>query len=168
MPVRKQGLAIIVTCGVLLLSAVRAEAASIDVAPPSVPAGGTVTVSGDVLAPDGQPGCALPGTVLLFSAAFGDVNTPIQASAGADAKYSVQARIPGTIAPGSYPVSARCGGGNLGVQSTVIVTAPQLPATGSGGLLPDGTAPPMSVGAVLAAGLGLLVHWWPLRRRESI
>jgi hypothetical protein len=155
---------VIAGCAILLFAASAVEAAGINVSPPSVPAGGTVTVSGDVLAPGGQPGCAVPGTVLLFSAAFGDVNTPIQASAGADAKYSVAAQIPGTTAPGSYSISARCGGGNLGVQGSVTVTASQLPATGSGGLLTTGTASPISATALLGAGLGVLGFWMLLRR----
>jgi hypothetical protein len=121
-----------------------------------------VTVSGDVLAPGGQPGCQVPGTVLLFSGAFGDPNTPVQAPAGADATFSVSVTIPAGVSPGTYPITGRCGGGNLGVQATLVVT-PALPGTGSGGLLrePAGGLPigaaavALAVGALLTAG-GLL------------
>lgn len=119
----------------LVFSVSGAHAASINASPASVPAGGTVTVSGDVLAPGGQAGCQLPGTVLLFSGAFGDINTPVQASAGADAKFSVTTMIPATVAPGTYTITGRCGGGNLGVQAMLVVRAAGLPSTGSGGLL---------------------------------
>src|SRR5689334_13194073 len=80
-----------------------ARAASIVVSPTSVAAGGTVTVSGDVLGPDGQPGCTVPGSVLLFSAAFGDLNTPRSAAVGADAHFSTAVPIPAGVAAGSYP-----------------------------------------------------------------
>jgi hypothetical protein len=151
-PMRSLG--VLVAVGVLLAVASVAHAASINVGPSSAMAGGMVTVSGDVLAPGGQPGCAVPGTVLLFSGAFGDLNTPIQASAGADAKYSVQTQIPAGVAPGPYPVTARCGGGNLGVQATIVVLGSQLPATGSGGLLPPGVPTPWTATfGVLALGL---------------
>jgi alpha-L-fucosidase len=123
-----------------LLTIVAANAASINVSPASIPAGGTVTVSGDVLAPGGQAGCQLPGTVLLFSGAFGDINTPVQASAGADAKFSVSTAVPAAVAPGTYTITGRCGGGNLGVQASLVVTAAGLPSTGSGGLLTANSA----------------------------
>lgn len=147
------------------LVAATAGAASITVSPTTAPVGGTVTVSGDVLGPNGQAGCQLPGTVLLFSAGFGDLNTPVQASAGADAKYSVQVTIPSSVAPGTYTITARCGGGNLGVQATLAVTAGSLPATGSGGLL-EGTATDdplnrctVGLGLALAATALLAVTW---------
>jgi hypothetical protein len=139
-PMRSLGVLVVVA--ILMAVASVAHAASINVSPSAAMAGGMVTVSGDVLAPGGQPGCAVPGTVLLFSGAFGDPNTPVQASAGADAKYSVQAQIPAGVAPGSYALTARCGGGNLGVQATIVVIGSQLPATGSGGLLLSGVPTP--------------------------
>lgn len=152
-----------------LMSAAVASAASITVSPATVPVGGTVTVSGDVLAPDGQPGCQLPGTVLLFSGAFGDLNSPVQAAAGGDAKFSVSVTIPAGVAPGAYTITGRCGGGNLGVQATLVVT-PALPATGSGGVTAGRFGPVAGFSAVaqlvtlaavalLAAGL--------LRRRSA-
>jgi len=160
--VRPFGLILGVVIG--LWSAALASAASITVSPASVPVGGTVTVSGDVLAPDGQPGCQLPGTVLLFSGAFGDPNSPQQAPAGADARFSVQVTIPSGVVPGSYTITGRCGGGNLGVQATLVVT-PALPATGSGGVVHAGPAwrlarSPAVALLVLLATLALLAAGW--------
>jgi hypothetical protein len=155
---RAQALGLLLGIVIGFVSAVGIDAASIDVSPTTVPAGGAATVSGDVLASGGQPGCTVPGTVLLFSAAFGDPNVPIQASAGADAKYSIQALIPASVAPGTYPVTGRCGGGNLGVQGTVVVTGAQLPATGAGGLLsPSARIPSPALAALLFLASAALI-----------
>jgi len=101
-------------------------AASINVAPTTLSVGGTVTVSGDVLGPDGQPGCQLPETVMLISGAFAGhgsfTNQDVETMVGVDGKYSVSATIPSGVVPGSYTIRGRCGGGNLGVQATLIVT----------------------------------------------
>src|SRR5579871_1377870 len=136
---RLSGLVLAVILGLWSLAGV--SAASINVSPASVPVGGTVTVSGDVLAPGGQPGCQVPGTVLLFSGAFGDPNTPVQATAGADAHFSVSVTIPAGVAPGTYTITGRCGGGNLGVQATLVVTA-GLPSTGVAGVQAAGPRGP--------------------------
>ncbi|MDQ6850294.1 MAG: hypothetical protein M3070_10085 [Actinomycetota bacterium] len=163
-PVRISGLILGVVIG--LWSAALASAASINVSPASVPVGGTVTVSGDVLAPGGTPGCAVPGTVSLFSAAFGDPNIPVQTTAGADSKFSVQVHLPAGVAPGTYSITGRCGGGNLGVQATLVVT-PALPSTGSGGLNTGPAGRLAGSPAVLLltlATMSLLVAGWLGRR----
>jgi hypothetical protein len=153
-----------------LLSVVTASAASINVTPKQVPVGGKVTISGDVLGPNGQPACQVPGTVTLISGAFAGQGTfqhqDVETTVGADGKYTVQAQILSGVAPGTYTVTGRCGGGNLGVQATLVVTSPGLPATGSGPTadspaagLPGGYLP---VGAaVILLTLGLVaVIWW--------
>jgi hypothetical protein len=38
-------------------------------------------------------------------------------------KFGIRLRIPSTRAVGSYGVTARCGGGNLGVSATIHVVA---------------------------------------------
>jgi hypothetical protein len=150
-----------------LLSVVTASAASINVSPRQVPVGGRVTISGDVLGPNGQPGCQVPGTVTLISGAFAGQGSlqhqDVSTTAGADGKYSVQAQILSGVAPGTYTVTGRCGGGNLGVQATLVVTSPGLPATGSGstadspaaglptGFLPVGAAVILLASALVAA-----------------
>jgi hypothetical protein len=100
-----------------------AGAASIDVSPASVVVGGHITVSGDVLA-NGQPGCT--GDVTLISPAFnglgefagvGAVTAPVDASG----KFSTAVTLPATTTPGTYEISGRCGGGNLGVTASLTV-----------------------------------------------
>jgi hypothetical protein len=111
----------------VLVSSVPAQAATITVSPSSVAAGDQVTLSGDVLA-DGQPGCAVPGEVTLISQAFnglgefagvGAVFAPVD-SAG---DFATTVALPGSTAPGTYEISGRCGGGNLGVTATLTVVA---------------------------------------------
>ncbi len=155
------------------LAIVTASAASINVAPTSVPIGGTVTVSGDVLAPNGQPGCQVPGQVTLISGAFSGqgsfMNMDVETTAGTDGKFSVAAKILPGVAPGTYAITGRCGGGNLGVQAMLTVT-PGMPGTGDGSSQRAETAGqpaflPIVAAATAAAGLVALGAW--LRRRKS-
>ena len=166
------GLALGLVAGLLVV--VTASAASISVAPTTVPVGGTVTVTGDVLAPNGQPGCQVPGQVTLISGAFAGqgnfMNMDVETTAGADGKFSVAAKILPGVAPGTYAITGRCGGGNLGVQATLTVT-PGMPGTGDGSSLRAATGGtptpflPIVVAATVAAGLIALGVW--SRRRGS-
>jgi hypothetical protein len=105
-----------------------ASAATLAVSPTTVPTGGQVTVSGDVLN-NGQAGCTVPGPVTLISAAFtglgefaGTGATTAQADAGGS--FSTTVTLDASVGPGTYDISARCGGGNLGVTATLtVVTA---------------------------------------------
>lgn len=173
MRIRAGVVAIILGVIVGFVPTLTAEAASIAVTPTSVPVGGTVTLTGDVLGPNGQPGCQVPGTVTLISGAFAGQgsfqNQDVETTAGADARYRAQAKILSGVAPGTYMITARCGGANLGVQATLTVT-PAPPVTGS---RPDSRSEtPGRPGAplVLAAALlamALLAAGWLLRRRPS-
>jgi LPXTG-motif cell wall-anchored protein len=118
---------------VCVAGASAASAASIVVNPSSVPAGGQVHLSGDVLAPGGQPGCTAPGPVTLISHAFtglgefageGAVNLNVDASG----HFSQTVTLSSTVTPGTYDVTGRCGGGNLGVTASITVV---LPVTGA-------------------------------------
>jgi hypothetical protein len=132
-----------------------AGAASITVHPSTVVAGTTVTLSGDVLA-NGKPGCAVPGTVTLISGAFpgdqfgpgqGAVDLPVDAAG----HYSGTAVLNPSGGPGTYSISGRCGGGNLGVTASVTVT--ELPRTGgSVGPLSDSQATALALALVVAGG----------------
>jgi hypothetical protein len=115
--------ALIVTS--VLAWSVPAQAATITASPSSVAVGGQVTLSGDVLA-DGQPGCTVPGEVTLISEAFnglgefagvGAVTAPVDAGGN----FVTTVTLPATTAPGTYEISGRCGGGNLGVSATLTV-----------------------------------------------
>jgi hypothetical protein len=109
-----------------------ASAASLAVSPPTVPTGGQVTVSGDVLA-NGQPGCSVPGDVTLISPAFAGLGEfagvgATTAQADAAGNFSTTVTLSASVAPGTYDVSARCGGGNLGVTATLTVAPTPLVA----------------------------------------
>jgi hypothetical protein len=119
-------LAAIVT--LTLTWATPASAATINVSPSTVAVGSQVTVSGDVLA-NGQPGCQVPGDVTLISQAFNGLGEfagvgAITAPADASGNFSATATLPGTTGPGTYEITGRCGGGNLGVSATLTVVAP--------------------------------------------
>jgi hypothetical protein len=91
-------------------------------------------------------------------------------STDAAGAFSVDARVPATIRSGSYAVTARCGGGNLGVTATLTVagTVPTAVPAGNGGeaATPGGTAETWWLGgsglALAAVGGGAL-----LRRRQA-
>jgi hypothetical protein len=156
-----------------LIAVVTASAASINVSSSTVPVGGSVTVSGNVLAPGGQPGCVLPGTVTLISGAFAGQgsfqNSDVETTADSSGNFSVVATILPGVTPGTYTITGRCGGGNLGVEATLTVT-PALPSTGALGQSPATGAPsapfgPIGAGAVAAATLVALALW--ARRRRA-
>jgi hypothetical protein len=153
--------------GTFLAVASSASAATIVVTPTTVPTAGTVTLSGDVLA-NGTPGCAVPGTVTLISGAFaglaefagqGAVNLPVDATG----HFSSAVTVKSSVAAGTYTVTGRCGGGNLGITASLTVAG--LPRTGAafGSLsITDGLALCLALGSfgVVLARVG--------RRREPI
>jgi hypothetical protein len=108
---------------------------TLQVVPMSVPAGGSVKVIGS---------CEPTTNGFAISHAFlhdathdfaGVGAAPFTTDAAGD--FSVTATIPSNIQPGRYDVTARCGGGNLGITAVLTVTAPSGPPTavpaGSGG-----------------------------------
>ena len=145
-----------VACAAFVCTIGPAAAASINVSPSSTATSGTVTVSGDVLV-NGQPGCTVPGTVTLISGAFagisefagtGAVDVPVDASGNFNASVTLKP----SVGPGTYQISGRCGGGNLGVTATLTVTG--MPRTGSGiGLFSDPQVASCAL-AVIAIGIG--------------
>jgi hypothetical protein len=73
-------------------------------------------------------GCPKGDEVTLISKAF--VHTTdfaglpaIYATVHAHSAYSVTTKLPHSTHPGSYPISARCGGGNFGVTRVLHVVA---------------------------------------------
>jgi hypothetical protein len=101
------------------------EVASLRVSPVRVAPGGTLHVtghcdpntSGFVLSAaflrDGPHEFAGVGAVRVASDTVGD--------------FSADAQIPADRTPGTYAVGARCGGANLGVSATVVVTSAGVP-----------------------------------------
>ncbi len=109
----------------IVLGAGAAVAATINVTPATVETGGQVTISGDVLN-DGTPGCTVPGDVTLISPAFTGLGEfagtgATTATADSSGNFTTTVTLSPSVGPGSYEVSGRCGGGNLGVSATLTV-----------------------------------------------
>jgi hypothetical protein len=148
-----------------------ASPATLHVAPTSVPAGGSVQVTGSC-EPSTQ-GFAISHAFLHDAThEFAGVGAaPFTTSASGT--FSVAAEIPSRTPPGSYDVTARCGGGNLGITVALTVTAASGPPTavpaGSGGHAAT-SSPGTERGQLLLAGLGgvlLLAGCAGLARRRA-
>ncbi|MDT4946091.1 MAG: hypothetical protein QOH14_2824 [Pseudonocardiales bacterium] len=146
--------------GLTLAGAVAAAAAaatSLQVSPTSAPAGSVVHVSGT---------CEANTTGVAISSGFLHDATHDFAGVGAASfttdsagRFATDAQIPASTTPGSYPVTARCGGGNLGVSATLVVTpagAPTAVPAGSGGHAAAVTSATGDA-RVLLAGIGALL-----------
>jgi hypothetical protein len=145
------------TIGTLALSAGPAWAApvpTLQVSPGSVAAGDTVTVSGSVGPEPAASACATG--VLLLSRAF----VPTDEFAGVPAvtaavrpggTFTATTRIPRSRAAGTYPISGRCGGGNIGASATLEVRAAPTSTT-TPAPAPPATAPPGTQPAAPATG----------------
>lgn len=102
------------------------KTASLNVRPSTVVAGHDVRLLG------GAGTCRRGDRVTLISNAFSPVHKfggkpAVYATVGAGARYSVITTIPGTRAPARYAVTARCGGGSLGVTAFLRVIIPPVP-----------------------------------------
>jgi hypothetical protein len=121
-----------------------AAPATLQVSPSSVAAGGSVTVSGSV-GPD-SAGSECASGVTLLSRAF--VHTQdfagvpaVSATVRPDGTFTATTTIPRSKAAGSYTITGRCGGGNLGVSATLVVRAPASPTTTPAPVAPPATGP---------------------------
>src|SRR5580765_5613660 len=117
---RKATLAAATAVAVLAFAGAVTAATSLTVAPASVHRGHRVIVRGNA------DGCGLGNAVTIISKAFAHTHDfaglpAVFARVRAGGKFGIRPRIPGTKAPGSYSISARCGGGNLGVAAHVTV-----------------------------------------------
>ena len=95
---------------------------SLSVSPAHVHRGHRVTVSGNA------GGCPAGDSVTIISRAFAHTHEfagvpAVFALVHSGGKFKISPRIPSTRHVGSYSVSARCGGGNLGVSATIHVIA---------------------------------------------
>jgi hypothetical protein len=131
-------------------SATAASSASLSVSATRVSQGGAVTVSGR---------CEPNTSGVVISKAFLHNAThdfagvgAVSFTTGTSGRFQVVASIPDTRAVGTYTVTARCGGGNLGISRSLTVVAFSLPRTGSGPVLP---ATALGL-ALLAVGIALL------------
>lgn len=112
----------------LLLAALAAAAVaaaarpSLSVSPATVKAGHSVAISGSA------GGCTVGNTVTLISRAFAPTHKfagvpAVSTKVKATGRFLTTTKIPSTRKPGRYGVTARCGGGNLGVLAHIKVTA---------------------------------------------
>jgi hypothetical protein len=168
---RLLALAIAVTPMLWLAAPAAAAAPTLHVNPHTVAAGGTVQVSGTCEAH--TTGFAIsPAFVNDASHSFAGVGAaPFNTNAGG--AFSVTAQVAPGTAPGSYSVTARCGGGNLGILVPLTVTAagdpgltsaPTAVPAGSGGLAADDGTPKSELLLLGGAGLLLLVGGGALLR----
>ena len=181
--------ALLVAATVTMLAAAApawaAPAATLQVNPRSVTAGGTVVVSGSVGPAPAGSACA--SGVLLLSRAF----APTEEFAGVPAvtaavkpggAFTATTRIPRSTPAGTYTITGRCGGGNLGVSATLGVqaasTATTSPAPAPSATTPPATQPTASttdnqaerwIIPLVALAIGILIGlgmWLLFRRRH--
>jgi hypothetical protein len=130
-----------------------AAGGTLHVTPHSVPAGGTVRVSGGSCEPHRTQGYAIsPAFVNGYEhghdfAGVGAVSFTTN-SAG---YFSVTAQVAAGTAPGSYWLTVRCGGGNYG-GTTLTVTAAAKPAAAKPAAGSAPTAVPAGTGGLAATG----------------
>jgi hypothetical protein len=142
-----------------------APSASLHVTPATVAAGGSVQVNGTC--EPNTSGFAISHAFLHDAshdfAGVGAANFTTNAAGN----FTVTAEVPASITPGSYDVTGRCGGGNLGISVTLTVTAAGAPTAvpaGTGGLAATTSAGAehrqqlligLGVVLLLAGGLGV-------------
>ena len=110
----KRALAIVSLVAAFVATAATASAPSLTVTPSTVHRGHTVTLKGSA------DGCNVGNTVTLISRAFVHTHDfaglpAVLTRVRAGGTFHVVTRIPATKTPGRYGITARCGGGNLGV-----------------------------------------------------
>jgi hypothetical protein len=148
-----------------------AALATLQVSPSSVAAGHSVTVSGSVGLDSAGSECA--SGVTLLSRAF--VHTQdfagvpaVDAAVRPDGTLKATTTIPRSKAAGSYTITGRCGGANLGVSATLVVRAapttppeavrvsPRSVAAGDSVTLSGSVGPESAAGSECATGVLLL------------
>ena len=162
-PITRHLMVLTITLGSVATTTTTASAAAINVSPTTVAPGGSVALSGDVLA-GGVPGCGVPGTVTLISDAFvglgefagvGAVNLPVDATG----HFAETVTLTTSVAPGTYSITGRCGGGNMGVEATLVVGG--LPRTG-----PSQVIVPFLGGSASLVAIGVVLLGLARRRRR--
>ena len=116
------GLATVVASGLDVSKRASAFTVSLALTPTTVRRGQTVLVHG--VAGDCTAGDAVTIISHAFPAAHSFAGVPaLYAQVGSAGRFSTRTRIPGSRAPATYIVTARCGGGNLGVSAHLKVTS---------------------------------------------
>ena len=115
------GMGIVVASGLDVSRRTSGVLASLTVSPRTARRGGTVLVSGVA------GGCSAGDTVTIISRAFpathSFANVPaVFGSVGSAGRFSAKTYVPRARPTGTYTITARCGGGNLGVTAHLTVT----------------------------------------------
>ena len=115
------GLAMVVASGLDVSARTSGVNKALAVTPATVRHGRTVLVRGVA------GGCTSGDAVTIISRAFRATHSfagvpAVYAQVGSAGRFSAVTRIPLTRAPGTYTVTARCGGGNLGITAHLTVT----------------------------------------------
>jgi hypothetical protein len=113
---RRSATVVVAAVALVLGAAATAATVRLSVQPTSVARGGTVTVSGR--------GCIAGDTVYLISPPFvghAFVAHSVATLARSNGSFSRRIRIRRFVRPGRYLITARCGGGNLGVAARLRV-----------------------------------------------
>lgn len=131
--------------GALLWAGPAAAAASVSVSPSTVTAGGAVTISGSIPT-SGTVSCPPGDAAIITSIAslFPPDGFGPQAVRNVSGAFSVSYTVPASTPAGNYSLGLRCGGGNVGVGTSLTVMA-QVQATPSG-------APSAGLGGASRAG----------------
>jgi hypothetical protein len=116
------GLASAVASGLDVSHRASGPTVALTVRPAAVRRGGNVLVSGVA------GGCTAGDQVTVSSRAFAPTHRfagvpAVFAQVGSAGRFSATTRIPATRKPGTYVLTARCGGGNLGVSARLTVRA---------------------------------------------
>lgn len=115
------GIGIAVASGLDVSQRTSAVSRSLAVTPKTVQRGATVLVHGVA------GGCTSGDAVTIISRAFPKAHTfagvpAVYAQVGSAGRFSVKTYVPKARIPDTYVLTARCGGGNLGVSATLTVT----------------------------------------------
>ena len=115
------GMGIVVASGLDVSRRTSGLRASLTVTPRTVRRGGMVLVTGVA------GGCTAGDTVTIISHAFPATHSfagvpAVFASVGSAGRFSAKTYVPAARAAATYAITARCGGGNLGVSAHLTVT----------------------------------------------
>jgi hypothetical protein len=116
--------------------------------PNSVAAGQPVVVSGSVgSASDCTGGVTLLSKAFVHTHDFAGVPA-VDAAVKPDGTFSATTKIPSARAAGTYTITGRCGGGNLGAAATLVVRAVAATTTAPATTAPATTTAPTTVPSV--------------------
>ena len=133
----------------------------------SPPAGSTVHISGSIPVKKcpASDGATITGESALFPPdGFGPT-----ATRDSQGTFAIDYTVPTSTPAGSYSLGLRCGGGNVGVSTSLTVTAAPVggPATGAGGAASHSTGVWTALGVVCLLLAACLLVARGLARRPS-